>query len=228
MPVTTNYAIPYPDGTISLTPLQDKFADIANGVDAALTAGLSGAPRLVTSDADRTSKFPSPVQGNLALRPDKGYIEQYYAAYDPSTNPGGAITAGWYPQSGTVLGTTVWVASNQAMPTALTAITASTTVAYCPGTPVVIRAMIQANNAASGAQRKGVFQLYEDGVALGTSRTFSLPWISGTTITACEIFITRTPVAGIHTYTVRGAGDTASAVTINDGFVEVLPYIQKA
>lgn len=97
MPVTTNFAIPYPDGTTSLTPLQDKFADIANAVDAAMFTGLAGAPRLASSDAQRATLFPAPAQGNLVNRPDKGYIEGYYALFDPTTNPGGAPIAGWYP-----------------------------------------------------------------------------------------------------------------------------------
>lgn len=97
MPVTPNFAIPYPDGTTALTPLQDRFADIANAVDGALVTGLAGAPRLATSDSARNALFPSPVQGNLCDRPDKGYIEEYFTLYDASTNPGGATPAGWYP-----------------------------------------------------------------------------------------------------------------------------------
>lgn len=103
MPVTTHYAIPYPDGTTGLTPLANKFADIANGVDAALFAGLAGAPLVGNADSDRIILYPAAVQGNLILRPDKGWIESYYALYNSSTNPAGAIGgAGWYPIAGSL------------------------------------------------------------------------------------------------------------------------------
>lgn len=100
MPTTPVFQIPYPDGPATLTPLQARFADIANGVEAALLGGLGGAPRLAHSDAERDTLVPSPVQGDSAVRPDKGYTEQYFEAYDASTNPAGAITSGWYPVSG--------------------------------------------------------------------------------------------------------------------------------
>lgn len=101
MPSTTPWAIPYPDGPTNLTALQSHFANIANAVNTALTNGLGGAPRLANSDAERLTLFPAPVQGNSVARPDKGWVEQYYQAYNASTNPGGRITAGWYPISGT-------------------------------------------------------------------------------------------------------------------------------
>lgn len=104
MPVTTNFQIPYPDGTTGLTPLETKFADIANATDAALLAGLAGAPRSANSDSARNAIFPSPVQGNTVNRPDKGWVEMYYALYDPSTNPSGATPAGWYPVTGQMIG----------------------------------------------------------------------------------------------------------------------------
>lgn len=97
MPVSPNFDIPYPDGTSGFTPLQQHFAAIANGVDTALMTGLGGAPRVAYSDAERATVFPSPVQGNLIVRPDKGWIEQYYDLYNSATNPAGAIVAGWYP-----------------------------------------------------------------------------------------------------------------------------------
>lgn len=100
MPSTPNFAIPYPDGATGFTPLQQKFADIANAVDGALTTGIGGAPRLANSDAERNAIYPTPVQGNAVNRPDKGWVEQYFAAYNATTNPAGATPSGWYPVSG--------------------------------------------------------------------------------------------------------------------------------
>lgn len=102
MPTTTVFKIPYPDGTSILTPLASRFADIANGVESALLTGLGGAPRLAHSDSERDSLIPSPTQGDSVERPDKGWIEQYYALYDASTNPSGAVAAGWYPIAGSM------------------------------------------------------------------------------------------------------------------------------
>lgn len=108
MPSTPNFAIPYPDGATGFTPLQQKFADIATAVDTALTSGIGGAPRLANSDAERNTIYPSPVQGNAVNRPDKGWIEQYFGAYNATTNPAGATPAGWYPVSGNTPGTVLY------------------------------------------------------------------------------------------------------------------------
>lgn len=97
MPVTTKFGIVYPDGTSGYAPLQNWFAAIANSVEAALTTGLGGAPRLANSDSERNTIYPSPVQGNTVVRPDKGWTEQYFALYNAGTNPSGATPAGWYP-----------------------------------------------------------------------------------------------------------------------------------
>lgn len=97
MPSTSPWAIPYPDGPTNLTALQTHFANIANAVNTALTTGLGGAPRIANSDAERLSIFPAPIQGNTVMRPDKGWLEQYFGTYNASTNPGGASPAGWYP-----------------------------------------------------------------------------------------------------------------------------------
>lgn len=97
MPSTPNFAIPYPAGTDNFSPLQNWIAGVALGADSALTTGLGGAPRVANSDAERNAIYPAPAQGNLVLRPDKGYIEQYYDLYNAGTNPGGAPIAGWYP-----------------------------------------------------------------------------------------------------------------------------------
>lgn len=98
MPTTSPWNIPYPDGPTNLTALQSHFANIATAVNAALTTGLGGAPRIATSDSMRASLFPAPIQGDSVVRPDKGYTEQYYALYNASTNPSGAAPAGWYSQ----------------------------------------------------------------------------------------------------------------------------------
>lgn len=100
MPVTTKFQIPYPDGTSTYAPLQDWFAGIATGVENALNTGLGGAPRLANSDTERNTIYPSPVQGNTVIRPDKGWTEQYFATYNASTNPSGATPSGWYPVAG--------------------------------------------------------------------------------------------------------------------------------
>lgn len=100
MPSTPKFGIRYPDGTSAYAPLESWFAGQASDFESALTTGLGGAPRLANSDSERSTLFPSPVQGNAVLRPDKGYVEQYYALYNSSTNPSGATPAGWYPVSG--------------------------------------------------------------------------------------------------------------------------------
>jgi hypothetical protein len=55
-------------------------------------------PIKVASAAARNAEFPSPVQGNTVFRNDLGLTETYYAAFNASTNPGGATPAGWYPE----------------------------------------------------------------------------------------------------------------------------------
>src|SRR6185369_5806930 len=136
----------------SLTPLQDKFADIANAVDSAMLTGLAGAPRLASSDAARNAIFPAPVQGNLVDRPDKGYIEIYLALYNASTNPSGANAAGWYPLPGTMLGSSYGIASYTATTSPVTVPNVSAT-AYTPATPIMVKGQIVCANAISGADR---------------------------------------------------------------------------
>jgi hypothetical protein len=225
MPTTPNFAIPYPDGTTSLTPLQDKFADIANAVDSALVSGLAGAPRQITSDAQRTSVFPSPVQGNLANRPDKGYVEVYLATYDPSTNKGGAAVAGWYPLPGTVLG------SNQVIPNALvvtgvTAIAGLSATTYCPGTAVKISFEGLFENSSSGAHRELSAQIYEDGTAIGVARDWFLGLLTSQVAT-CNLNVFRTPTAGIHTYTARTNTAVATSVTNRESSIVVTALAPK-
>lgn len=55
----------------------------------------------VSSQSERTSVYPSPVQGNTVFRADLGYEEKYYAAYNATTNPDGTTgTPGWYEYRG--------------------------------------------------------------------------------------------------------------------------------
>lgn len=51
--------------------------------------------------AARDLIFPTPTALSAIYRTDKGWLERYYAAYNSSTNPGGAtMGAGWYPVEG--------------------------------------------------------------------------------------------------------------------------------
>jgi len=58
---------------------------------------------LFASSAARTAALASPSQGMRSYLTDSNSAWQYYEAYNSSTNPGGAATAGWYPAEGTVL-----------------------------------------------------------------------------------------------------------------------------
>lgn len=53
--------------------------------------------------AARTSALAAPSQGMMSWIDATGSLEVYYELYNASTNPGGAITAGWYPVSGASL-----------------------------------------------------------------------------------------------------------------------------
>lgn len=94
---TKNFSIPYPEGTDPYAPLHTWFANQAQSVDTAIMTGTAGSARAAGSAGARDAIFPNPVQGNLVFRTDRGYIEQYHAAYSSSTNPLGATPAGWYP-----------------------------------------------------------------------------------------------------------------------------------
>jgi len=58
---------------------------------------------LFASSAARTAALVAPSQGMRSYLTDSNSAWQYYEAYNSSTNPGGAATAGWYPAEGTVL-----------------------------------------------------------------------------------------------------------------------------
>jgi hypothetical protein len=55
------------------------------------------------SSAARTTALAAPSQGMLSFLNDSGTLWQYYELYNVSTNPGGAVAAGWYPASGTAM-----------------------------------------------------------------------------------------------------------------------------
>jgi hypothetical protein len=52
--------------------------------------------------ADRSTALPTPSQGMVSYLNDSGTTWQWFDAYNVSTNPGGAKTAGWFPLSGAV------------------------------------------------------------------------------------------------------------------------------
>jgi hypothetical protein len=54
------------------------------------------------SSAARTTALAAPDQGMVSFLEDSGTTWVYYDAYNVSTNPGGAKTAGWYPTFGAV------------------------------------------------------------------------------------------------------------------------------
>lgn len=54
------------------------------------------------SSAARTAAIAAPSQGMTTYLTDSNTYWQYFDAYNSSTNPGGAATAGWYPLSGSV------------------------------------------------------------------------------------------------------------------------------
>jgi hypothetical protein len=54
------------------------------------------------TSAARTSALTSPSQGMVSFLTDSGTTWQYFAAYNASTNPGGAAAAGHYPIAGAI------------------------------------------------------------------------------------------------------------------------------
>jgi hypothetical protein len=64
--------------------------------------GPANAPIVVPDSSARDRTYPTPVQGTQVLNLSTDATERYYGAYNSSTNPLGAKTAGWYPVGGTV------------------------------------------------------------------------------------------------------------------------------
>jgi len=54
------------------------------------------------SSAARTAAITAPSQGMTTYLTDSNTYWQYFDAYNSSTNPGGAATAGWYPLPGSL------------------------------------------------------------------------------------------------------------------------------
>lgn len=61
-----------------------------------------GIARVANKDA-RDALLTAAVQGDVCYRRDLGYEEWYYGAYNATTNPAGALAAGWYPAPGTIV-----------------------------------------------------------------------------------------------------------------------------
>lgn len=216
----------YPQSTDAFNPPL-HFKQLADDVDT--WTGNNVVP-VVTDSADRDAKFPSPTQGLRAFRRDLAYVETYLEAYNAVSNPGGAVPAGWYPPVGTVLGMAVADGSNFLAPgpSTLTFVTGSRVVAYTPNTPIIIQADFQMNNAGSGVDRMLNAQLFEDGVAIGTLRSWAVPFITGATFSPALHRVLRTPSAGVHTYELRVYANAATAIYINEANVRLLSLVPKA
>src|SRR5690606_7593680 len=92
-----------PDDQIRVDQLQVLFATMAGSVNTGLANAITEinkkTPVGVASVAARNALFPSPTQGNRVYRTDLGKEEVYYNAYNATTNPGGAVSAGWVTRS---------------------------------------------------------------------------------------------------------------------------------
>lgn len=80
MPNTPLYSVYYPDGTTMWAPNHTVFATVATSVENALTALNNLNDPLVASQADRTSKYPSPGNNQRVFRGDLGIIERYVSS----------------------------------------------------------------------------------------------------------------------------------------------------
>lgn len=80
---------------------QPTFSALLNKLGASTSTQVGtlrqASPIQVANATARNAAFPAPVQGNTVFRNDLGVTEIYYEAYNSSTNPGGATSAGWYP-----------------------------------------------------------------------------------------------------------------------------------
>jgi len=109
----------YPVGTDFVGPLQTVLSNMASSSQTALVNRFKSVTVPVANQTARDTLFPSPVQGNSVKRLDLGWVEQYYAAYDSSSNQVGAKTAGWYPSPNAgPLATAVYTASSAVIPAA--------------------------------------------------------------------------------------------------------------
>ena len=101
---TVPWGIPLFDDSTPFAPIQAPFNSQSAALNVALTNNVAGR---IGSDSARNAAFPFPEQGHRVWRTDKGWEEAYYDSYSPSTNPGGATPAGWYPVSGAIFGAAV-------------------------------------------------------------------------------------------------------------------------
>jgi hypothetical protein len=113
---TQLYGIRYPNGASKARDLGPELEQMAGDVERALQNAqivpiVAGQLIACKTDQARNTYFGIPSteaerlalqdRGPLVLRTDKGgQVETYYATYNASTNPQGAVTPGWYPPLG--------------------------------------------------------------------------------------------------------------------------------
>lgn len=226
---TSPDAIVYPVSTDFIAPLETTLAAMATSIQTALTAQGKYFVSSVGSVAARSAVFPSAVQGNRVYRSDLGYEETYFAAYNVSTNPGGATPAGWYPTVGELAAGFRVSTASIVLSTVYAPITGLLAVGNTNGTPVRLAATITTANGTSGLDRQGDYLIKCDGVAVPNATVrFSVPVISGTSSTYTVVVSgTHTPTVGAHTWTVEGKGDDASSIIVFGGSLIVTPYMTR-
>lgn len=85
----------YADGS---TPMSAEAISAAEATS--VGDSIETLPTPVSSASARDSKFPVPEQGDSVWRLDKMWEERYYSVFNSTSNPQGAIVAGWYPVTG--------------------------------------------------------------------------------------------------------------------------------
>lgn len=168
--------------------------------------------RNTTELAALGSAYP---QGTLAWDISTNIVYSYYAAYNASTNPGGANPAGWYPPDGAVLAQATRFNTSTTITTTATAIGSLSAIGVATGAPVAVDLQLVAANANSGGTRYITVQIFEDATALGTARQYNLPYVAGvSTLFSETLHALYTPAAGLHTWTVKVLADANGAVTV--------------
>lgn len=100
---TTSQGIWYPDDTAPISPIESIWAQQATTIDTALVGVRSKTPYLIPDQATQDLYYPSatpPPQGTRVVRQDLGMELMWLNVYNATTNPGGALSAGWYPVGG--------------------------------------------------------------------------------------------------------------------------------
>lgn len=95
-----DWGIPVPSGGMQVAPLRVPFQAQGDAIADALDKLRAMSVPSVASTAERAVLFPSPKQGDRVYRKDTAQEETYLGLYNASTNPGGALTAGWYATGG--------------------------------------------------------------------------------------------------------------------------------